>query len=400
MPFSGFQANAESPIKMTDDRFFRLIFSYTAQELSEQCYFNMRILTVLYELDGKSTLFEINEKLKLEPESLKHIIDYLSNLKIIAPAKKKIRIQALNFAKSNNGLTGKRERNFTLRMKFNIALIGIMLISELATFFISNDIFKNGAVKQAASNARLLLATIEASRTSTQTVIKPALYKELPDRFIVEGMSSSYVARSIFEKVKEKYPAYYFKHASQNPRNKLNLADEFENELLDKTFKPNPQVKEWQGFRTLRGKKDFVIMKPIVADESCMKCHSVPENAPRELIERYGNVAGFGMAVGDIIGALSISVPATEILSIARNNSLVLNMTVFLCFIILIIIVNLFFQQIVIKPIRRLSKIVYDISLGQSNTGVEASGSDEISDLARGFERMRISINLALSRIR
>jgi HAMP domain-containing protein len=131
-----------------------------------------------------------------------------------------------------------------------------------------------------------------------------------------------------------------------------------------------------------------------------MKCHSVYEKAPIELIEKYGDKAGFGFIVGDVIGALTISVPASEIFDKIRDVCIYINLIVLVCFVILIIIINLFFQNIVIIPLQRLSELVNDISTGKANQRVEAGGIAEISNIAKGVERMRNSVNLAISKIK
>jgi HAMP domain-containing protein len=38
--------------------------------------------------------------------------------------------------------------------------------------------------------------------------------------------------------------------------------------------------------------------------------------------------------------------------------------------------------------------------MGQANDRIAVKGSDEICDLARAFERMRTSINLAISKLK
>ena len=43
---------------------------------------------------------------------------------------------------------------------------------------------------------------------------------------------------------------------------------------------------------------------------------------------------------------------------------------------------------------------MYEISVGKTNMSIETIGSDEISDLAQAFERMRTSINLAISKLK
>ncbi len=289
---------------------------------------------------------------------------------------------------------------FSLRTKFNIALICIMIFSTTATFLYSDYRLNLQAESDVAAKGRLLLDTLEASRSFTSKIIKPALYKAVPGKFIVEGMSSSFGARNIFERLQKKYPDFYFKHASSNPRNLVNIADKFEMEIINDKFSKNPELKEWQGYRELNGEKDFVIMKPIVAKKRCLSCHSIPANAPPEIIERYGPKTGFGMKVGDVIAALTISVPATKIFTIARQNSIIFTTIVFFCFIMLAIVINIFFMTIVIKPINRLASNVHEISIGNSNIEIDVSGQDEISELAKGFDRMNTSIQLAMTRLK
>jgi HAMP domain-containing protein len=287
---------------------------------------------------------------------------------------------------------------YGIRKKFNTALTFIMIISLCGTYIASSHLFKQSAEHRVIEDARFLLDTMEASRSFTGEVLKPALYKELPGRFIVEGMSSSFGARNIFERINNKYPEYYFKHAAPDPRNQLNLADDFEISIIEE-FKKNPNKKEWYGYRSNRDGKNFVIMKPIVAEQRCMKCHSVPSRAPVEVLDRYGSKAAFGMVVGDVVAALTVYVPATKIFSIARNNTIILNTIIALCFITLITIINIFFAKIVIKPIQILKESVNEISIGNVNVPIESKGNDEISDLAQAFERMRISICLAIQRV-
>jgi len=288
-----------------------------------------------------------------------------------------------------------------IRKKFNLALIIIMMISLLGTYITSNLLFQRLAEHKVVEDAEFFLTTMEAYRLYTGEILQPTLYKELPGKFVVEGMSSAFSSRNIFERIKRKYPEYYFKQAAPNPRHSSNLADEFELDIINSVFKQNSTKKEWYGYKKWHGDqgKEFIIMKPIYAKERCLKCHSVPEIAPIEVIEKYGDKASFGWSAGDIIAALTVSVPAAEIFSQATKNTIILNAIVALCFIVLIVIINLFFEAIVIKPINRLKRRVNEISVGDLNTPVKVLGNDELSDLANSFERMRLSVSMAISRL-
>jgi acid phosphatase family membrane protein YuiD len=53
------------------------------------------------------------------------------------------------------------------------------------------------------------------------------------------------------------------------------------------------------------------ISRPIRIDKpSCLKCHGLSESAPPELVKRYGANNGFGWALGDVVGAQIVSIPA------------------------------------------------------------------------------------------
>jgi hypothetical protein len=229
-----------------------------------------------------------------------------------------------------------------LRSKFTLAICAVFLCATVLIYFLAGSRLQKDAEKQVSDKARFLLTTMEASRSFTSKVIKPALYQALPDRFIVEGMSSSFGARNIFERIRKTSPQYYFKHAARYPRNPINQADLFEMSIINK-FKRNPKLKEWQGYRTKGEEKVYSIMKPIVAEEKCMRCHSEPELAPQELLDRYGYENGFNRSVGEVIGALTVSVPASVVFDKARNNTMLFIGMVVLFFMLLLLVVNILF---------------------------------------------------------
>ena len=285
-----------------------------------------------------------------------------------------------------------------LKAKFNLAICAIFLCTIVLIYFISGSRLQKDAEVRIFDKARLLLTTMEASRNFTSKVIKPALFQALPGRFIVEGMSSSFGARNIFDRIRKTYPQYYFKHAAAHPRNPINQADEFEMGIIDK-FAKNPVLKEWHGYRNIGEEKLYSIMKPIVAEQRCMRCHSDPAMAPRELLDRYGDKRGFGRSVGDIIGTLTVSVPASVVMDKARHNTMHFIGMVALFFLLLALIVNTFFTKMVLKPIKHLADNADEISLGRLETHINTSGGDEIAKLAKAFERMKISIKMAFEQL-
>ena len=292
----------------------------------------------------------------------------------------------------------KLEKALSLRTKFNLAIGVVFLCAIVLIYFLSGSRLQKDAEQQVFDKARLLLTTMEASRSFTSKVIKPALYKELPGRFVTEGMSSSFGARNIFERIHKTYPQYYFKHAAPYPRNLINQADEFEMGIIEQ-FNNNPDLKEWQGYRSKGDQQEYSIMKPIVAKDRCMRCHGDPAKAPKELLDRYGNENGFYRSVGEVIGTLTVSVPSSVVIDKARKNTLVFIGMVVLFFLALTLIVNIFFAKVVLQPIQRLADNANEISLGKLDTKINTSGGDEIAMLAKAFNRMKISIKMAFEQL-
>lgn len=302
---------------------------------------------------------------------------------------------AVGYESSSDNREG---HSLSLRAKFNFTISAVVLCAIALIFFFSEARLQKDAEDQIFDKARLLLTTMEASRNFTSKVIKPALYKAIPDRFIIEGMSSSFGARNIFERISKTYPQYYFKHAAPYPRNIINQADEFELSIIEK-FTKDPQLKEWQGYRTNGDEQMYSIMKPIVAEQRCMRCHSDPALAPQELLDRYGDKNGFNRSVGEVIGTLTVSVPASVVIEKARNNVMIFIGMVVLFLILLTMTVNIFFSKMVLKPIKYLADNADEISLGRLDTHINTSGGDEIAKLAKAFERMKISIKMAFEQL-
>ena len=59
-------------------------------------------------------------------------------------------------------------------------------------------------------------------------------------------MSSSFVARTVFDKVRRRFPEYQIKFSSDNPRNPANLASSEERKMLE-YFREHPEAERWVG---------------------------------------------------------------------------------------------------------------------------------------------------------
>ncbi len=210
------------------------------------------------------------------------------------------------------------------------------------------------------------------------------------EEFIPETMSTSFVARSIFEKVHKKFPDYIVKFSSDNPRNPRNQAGPKELEMIQ-YFNDNPEAKVWSGQIHLDGKPHLVQFSSRRMEESCLRCHGDPRDAPQALLERYGDKAGFHRPLGDVVALDTVAIPVDKYRSAALVHTA--RSSVFLLVALGLLLVSVYYAfQLLVT--RRLVRISRHFSNAISNAGKSTIATinyhvdDEIGDLVRAFNEM------------
>jgi hypothetical protein len=136
-----------------------------------------------------------------------------------------------------------------------------------------------------AKQSELALQFDLAIREYVEETIRPFAEQHVDqEEFIPETMSTSFVARSVFEKVRKKFPDYVIKFSSDNPRNPNNQAGPEELEMIQ-YFNDNPNAQTWAGKIHLDGKPHLVQFYARRMKESCLHCHGDPKDAPPDLLE-------------------------------------------------------------------------------------------------------------------
>ena len=136
---------------------------------------------------------------------------------------------------------------------------------------------------------------------------------------IFEAMSSTFVARGIFDSFDEKMADYRYEQPTLNPLNLGNIADDYEKEIIAQ-FNDNPELDELTGYRSRDGEDRFYVARPILVEQKCLQCHGQPDQAPAAITKRYGREHGFDWKVGEAAGALIVSIPTADLRS--RHASL------------------------------------------------------------------------------
>lgn len=248
------------------------------------------------------------------------------------------------------------------------------------------------------TQAKLALKFETAIRAYVADVIRPEMRKRIdPDEFVIEAMSTSYVARQIVEEVRTEFPDYILKFSSDNPRNSVNMAGPEELEKLQ-YFRDHPDESRWQGKLNIDGEEYLVRLNAMRIEERCLRCHGRPEDSPQSLLDRYPDGGGFSRKIGDVAGMDVIGIPMrtvnAEMVSSAKKN---LTATA-VALLLLLGSILLAFRAMVS---RRLSAITSHFHLAAAQTGerpltpVSVTGNDEISVLADSFNALAAKLRSA-----
>ncbi|MEW6646794.1 MAG: diguanylate cyclase [Pseudomonadota bacterium] len=210
-----------------------------------------------------------------------------------------------------------------------LLLFGIFLATGLSLSILFERQTETYAVHEAEKQVRDLLLNHRAIHAYINKVLRPEMYRLkdegllYKDYFAPQTMSFTFIARGIkdylnLERQKSGMPALYFKLASANPRNPVNQANERELALLDRMNAD--EIDEYREVQEDAAGKHLYVAIPVQpSNRECMACHGEPRDAPRELVARYGDQAGFFEKMGQTRALISIRIPLQQHIDDARR---------------------------------------------------------------------------------
>jgi HAMP domain-containing protein len=289
---------------------------------------------------------------------------------------------------------------FKLSEKLNLILLVIILIVIGINGLVLSQVLQKNAEREVASNAALLIETMGAVRDYTSNQVNPELAPRLEteDQFLPQTVPG-YSAREVFENLRkrEQYNDFFYKEATLNPTNLRDKADKFESTVVEQ-FRQQPNLKELSGFRSFAGGDIFYVARPIpVSKQSCLRCHSTPEAAPKSQLTTYGRDNGFNWKLNEIVGAKIVSVPSSKVLADARRLQILVIGILAVGFLIALVILNLFLRFSIIKPIMDMSQWSKQVSTGNMHAEFEHPAKDEIGILANSVNRLKVSLEMAMN---
>jgi len=283
-----------------------------------------------------------------------------------------------------------------LKAKFNLAMLVAFLVGLALAAAMSWRIVQDNARREVLQEAAIMMAQASAIRDYTAKEIEPLLADQIKVRFLPHTVPS-WAAQTNLRTMAKQFPDYTYKEAALNPTNPADRATDWESGIIAE-FARTPTLAEFTTTRDSPTGPILSISRPIrITDKDCLVCHSTPAAAPSSMIDLYGSANGFGWKLGDVIGAQIVSVPMRVALDRAADAFKVSLAGLAAVFVVIIVLLNLLLHFVIVKPIRTMSGIASEISLGNmAAPEFQVRGRDEIASLAESFNRMRRSLANAM----
>nr|WP_319515871.1 DUF3365 domain-containing protein [uncultured Cohaesibacter sp.] len=286
-----------------------------------------------------------------------------------------------------------------LRLKYNIALFLACLIGLLAAAAISYSIVQKSAVEEVKRSANLVRANALAVRSYTVNNIDPLLSDNNDILFLPETVAA-FSAQTVFATLQKQFPEFDYKEAALDPTNLADLPNELEKSLINQ-LRGDPSLDQISTVVEKEGDKFLTIAFPLtIKQKGCLYCHSTPDAAPPAMIDLYGPDHGFGWKLGETVGAQIITAPMAIADKRARETGIILIAGFTVVFLLVFVITNIMLGRIVLRPVRLMSRAAEKVSMGDfSVPEYKKPGNDEISSLSLSFNRVRRSLERAMSMI-
>jgi two-component system NtrC family sensor kinase len=287
-----------------------------------------------------------------------------------------------------------RPTNLKLSTKFTLAVGLILLIFCVVFSFLLYHHLKDRVIEDANEKTLIIMTQMDAVGRYVKEELRPRMFEVLPkvskeEDFVVEAMSTTHVKQRVMEWFNKDLKDYTYKRVSTNPINMKNKADSLHRKKLA-YFQEDRSRKSWNGVITIDGLEYLMMVKPVITEEGCLKCHGDPSHAPRGLVKKYGTKSGFGWKEGDVMGVDSVTIPLA--VTLGQIRGIAISTFIFGLATLLFLFISLqgAFWSLVGKPLNRLKTVFEGISKGTEplNQDLPIASKDEIGELTASFNEM------------
>lgn len=269
------------------------------------------------------------------------------------------------------------------RLNVILALIFLALLASNAV----DDYFRQQSLilRDAVDSSRMMARQIVETRNYLSSVIKD---EASSNNNLIPQVAATRIALLI-----SKGGKYNLRQVSLRYRNPANSPDPYETEQL-KMF-AGKKANESYNVTTVNGEKVFRYLLPMVAEKSCLECHGSYETAPQFIQQRFprGHFS-YNYVVGDVIGAVSVSIPMAELYrTIGSNLRSDLIYSGSLVFLVMLLLAWLS-RRFIVTPIQKLSATITSVTrTGNFSEKLPVRGNDEISQLITSYNDMMTELD-------
>ncbi|HDP79571.1 MAG TPA: DUF3365 domain-containing protein [Spirochaetes bacterium] len=276
-------------------------------------------------------------------------------------------------------------------MRFLLLFGLLILILSLFMLYWAHRVSREHAQDLMSRQASIALEFNLAILSYVGNYVRPELVRKLgKGYFMPETMSTSYISRSVFEKVQEKFPDFIIRFASDNPRNPINAATSEELEIIN-YFRQNRNAARVSRVMILNGRRYLALFNPRWLQKDCMRCHGNPKDAPAELIRRYGNTASFNRLIDDLAGLDTVAVQLDAFDDALHSEMYRQWFIITVVLLLLFGTVMVLFHRVVTKRLKAIIKHFSDIADNPDSTRMtplKLGGKDEIAVLGSSFNHL------------
>lgn len=261
--------------------------------------------------------------------------------------------------------------------KYNLISSALLLILFVALVYNNyrreQSLILKGSIDYARSISRQIITTRDylARSVKDEPARNPAL---------IPQVAATGIARQLTQGSN-----YYVRQVSLRYRNPDNRPDSFEASQLIR-FRDFKLSETWQVVSE-NGKQSLRYLTPMVADQSCLVCHGSYETAPSFVQQRFpkGHFS-YGYAVGEVIGAVSVSVPMHGLYQeIGRNlrHDLLYDASVLVLF---VLASGWLIRRVILTPVKSVATCITRVArTGNFTERLTQNDQDEIGELMTAF---------------
>ena len=275
--------------------------------------------------------------------------------------------------------------NSSISAKFalisSLFLLALFLVLAYSNFKREKELIIKGAV----NNARMIASQIVETRDYLSRVVTS---EPEQNSSLIPQVAASSIAKHLTQG-----SGYYVRQVSLRYRNPDNRPDDFEASQLSR-YRDGSSKETWEVVTKNTSGQPVTAalryMMPMTADQSCLTCHGSFETAPRFVRERFPKGhSSYGYSVGEVIGAVSVSVPLSELYRDISSNMLRDLLYEGALLILFIAVTAAAIHRLIITPVRGVATGITSVArTGDFSQRLTSPGSDEIGELVGSFNEL------------